>query len=151
MKLLEKYKSPAIIVAVVVILGSIYAIAKQAGSGAPKRLSYGYYFQIDSGKLIVDEFTPRWSLNGGKAVRAMVYSCGECANADARFIGWLQTYPDADAIDMVVAAVPAAGGKPVWAPMDSDQGVMITESIHSRCQSQGKGLMSCAPLDSELP
>ena len=63
-----------------------------------------YYFNLESGELFtqqIGQFTPIRVAHAGAApvhdpagqgVRAYVFSCGDCGDADSRYIGWIEMH-----------------------------------------------------------
>lgn len=65
---------------------------QQSFAGAPQI----WFYNLDSKKLErqPDRLAPITSPSGGTLVKAYVFSCGDCADSNARFIGWLDRFND---------------------------------------------------------
>jgi hypothetical protein len=118
------------------------------GSGLPDISGGAYFYSLASGELFVADNTEIPPIQGGDGVRAHVFSCGDCADAAARYIGWLETYTDeAKAAlaqetigeqpvlppDPMIAAEPRAGEPPTWFIVSSPQAMRIQQAATTRC------------------
>ena len=86
----------ATILAVVLLLVALLVILKTVGpTSGPGMAQYQYYYEIDSGERIKDDFTkvpPFATASGGTAVYALFYSCDDCD--DNWQVAFLRKYSD---------------------------------------------------------
>lgn len=90
-------KGPAVvIIAVIVLLASWWLIlGRSTRSGSA---GSSFFYDLQSNTLFTSDATelpPIVSPTGGEAVRAIVMSCGDCADKSTRFIAYLEKYDDA--------------------------------------------------------
>lgn len=93
--------------AVVLLLAAAGLVAYQMAGGAPQT-SAGFFYDLETGKRFASQLggvPPIDAPSGpGNGVRAEVFACGSCDDADAQFIGWLERYP-ADAKQQLVSLI----------------------------------------------
>ena len=107
--------------------------------------------------------------NQPAGVRAYVFSCGECSDEKARFIGFLHTYTPERRQKSLPAyeyarardeAIPRAGQRDLftgagslvrraedskWFEADSEEGMKVVQSYQSHCVSPGATPIDCEP------
>lgn len=114
----------------------------------------GYFYDAEARALIVDQDTGERS----GAIRAMIFSCGECADDSARFIGWLETTASGDAATPT-RAIPSTNDEgyrialpPVessdtelnWSPRTTQAVQQLRQRTADRC-NDSTSLIACFP------
>ncbi len=145
-----------------VILAAGAALGWRALAGVfPKpsneRVLQAWFYDLNTGKLFAAPMSEPGPLDTGSGlfegrpagVRAMVFSCGSCADESQRFVGWLETpnpefSPQADAAegaggDTLIRAVD--GDR--WYPDGSPRATSIQRKVSERCG--GGTVMLCHP------
>lgn len=147
------------IAAVAVCFVALTMIVRQFASGGPGISPIGglaYFYDLSTHELFAEEnthFSPFAAPSGGQAVRALVFSCGDCAVEADRHIGHLQRFTD-DALSqlhdaggnvtsellvemsdtgLLVALPPESNGEPQWIAIDQPQAVDIMERHLTAC------------------
>ena len=91
-------KNPVVaVIAVVVLLAAVWFIARQMGlGGSGGKAPVAFWYDLKTGKLFGGPNTtdPVQAPSGGEAVRAHVFACNDCADANDRFIGYLEKFTD---------------------------------------------------------
>lgn len=151
------------------VLVAIIIIVTSGGEASTRQLTKGTFFYDTATKALfvaeVDAIPPIAPPGGGDSkagVRAYVYSCGECT-AEARFVGYVETYPD-DVVEQVrqmpdsveaqderdkLRAESRQVSSPdaiEWVAKSSDEGKQVVEKAMTKCPS----IRSCKPLDADL-
>ena len=93
-------KNPVVaVVAAIVLVVAVWLIARSlgfggGGGGAP----HAGWYDLETGTIFgaVDpgDFQTVAAPSGGEAVRARVFACNDCDDADDRFLGFLERYSD---------------------------------------------------------
>jgi hypothetical protein len=82
------------VIAILTIIYWQFGVQIRQSFGPPESPPSTWFYELDSGVLFTaPDIRPDLTLSpsGKHAVRAMVFSCGDCARADQRFTGWLET------------------------------------------------------------
>lgn len=118
-----------------------------------------YYYDLDTDELFTDDgsrLPPFTSPSGGEAVRAMVFSCGDCDDAASRFVGYLQkmsaelkqAYESGGEIPEDVARLPMRVRGPdddEWIAADAPGADAVTSAPTERCREQQADVTPCRP------
>jgi hypothetical protein len=144
-----------------------YATALLHPPAPPERVSMVYFYDQNSGELFEvpaglggPMTTSTGSFRGMPAgVRAIVFSCGRCGDANQRFIGWLEAPSTAiEASGRSLPSRPLSFDEDLtdstlvirtpdddrWHYFDSETGSRIVQRAHSRCTGGG-ALKYCEP------
>lgn len=81
----------------VVVLVIAWLVTLMGGGEDMSRYTYRYYYDLDTGEIIVDDgakVPPIRSALGGEAVLAVMIGCGSCEDRGDMKIGWLEKYTD---------------------------------------------------------
>ncbi len=82
----------AVIVAIVMVF-SVGSMVMRGRSPDVEQHRYAYYMMPQTGQVIVDSSLQLPPLASG-AVRAVVFSCGDCSDKSTHFVGWIEKYTD---------------------------------------------------------
>lgn len=139
-------KVGAAIAAVVLILAVV--IAMRGGNAEVRDLNHGYFYDLQTNDVYLytgDNVAPVTAPSGGVGVRAWVYTCDNCDDEAAQFVGYIQKYtddakaamdagdtPEGDVESKILLRLPE-GDEESWVPRNSEDGRRIRESVDSRC------------------
>lgn len=163
-------KPVAVVAVCAVLLLVALALSLSLGGRPQPELPRVWFYDLETGDLFAasDELPPIDAPSGASAgVRAHVFACGDCSDPDARFVGWIETYPPETRQAWVRlvqetpqnSAVPPSdlveqaelgtgqirspdGGE--WVPYGSRQAQAIRERAIAQCQ-QRQDLTPCLP------
>jgi len=165
-KALDEHPTIVTIVAVLVLFGALAAIiVNLRGPSSGQRITELWYYDLNTGALFEAEAQatppiaapsddPGIAPANGSGVRAHVFSCGSCDDADERFIAYLERYtPEAreqivrmkanpDSPEMMEMYPPDAMESQLiaepdtleWVPMMSEAGTRIQQRIMDQCR-----------------
>lgn len=176
----KKGASVKVIVAIACITIAAIVTLITMRPSAPKVVSGQWYYELNTSKLFVyhgqDRFPPITTENGQQAVQAFVLSCGDCADAKSRFVGYLKMYPEAakkelegpkkkpgaagrestrdvaggagsTTTDVVTAAmVTNPKDTKIWHSIQSSEGIAIVNEATNSCGG-GKTASECPPFE----
>jgi hypothetical protein len=117
----------AVVVAVVMVF-SVGSMVMRGRGRDEERHQYAYYMMPQTGQVLVDVSGQLPPLESG-AVRAVVFSCGDCSDKSTHFVGWIEKYTDeAKAImERLRAAPPMPAATPYGADQDMDDMMAVEE------------------------
>lgn len=118
-----------------------------------------WFYDVNAKELFrAGDQIPPISHGAGKdnAVRAYVFSCGECSEQEKRFIGYLETFPpEAQAALSNPAGYGGIGDNPAqgearvrlvedaaWVSINSEQGVAVANAFRTKC-GEGRRAKPC--------
>jgi hypothetical protein len=176
-----KENATGIKVVIAVVLTTSLIIAWQTlltGTGEYEKFTYGYYYDLETHKIFVDDKYLVPPIRDGGAVKVVVFTCGSCEDKDKHTIGWLEKYDDqakkmleqasqqnstsepvseqrraAVTREMVagqlIAPDPKTTGNDVqWVLASSGDGAAIMRAVRKKC---GKSIKFCSPGDDQIP
>ncbi len=85
--------------AIVILVAAVVWIVTQGmggPGGATAEVQQAWYLDLGTGELFkdsADKLAPIESPNGNQAVRAILFSCGNCDNKNKRFVGYYEKVP----------------------------------------------------------
>lgn len=140
-----------------VIGGVLYALFRQIVPA--QQVGRVWFYDMNSKELFhAGDQIPPISRGGGRdnAVRAYVFSCGECNEKHKRFIGYLETFPlEAHLALANPAGYGGVGDNPMlgqaqvravdgdkWLSISSDEGVAAANAFRTKC-GEGKRAKPC--------
>lgn len=161
----------AAVLILVIALLNLYWCGDEGGS--PGEAVDTYFWSVDKQELFLaknDQIPPITAPEGGVGVRAYVYSCGDCSDAQSRFVGYVERYTDEykDAMKKVREAaetgsqpppevmqfmeedyskhreVSGDGGK-TWHAANTEEGRNITDAVLKMCEGKGGKIKPCHP------
>ena len=141
------------------ILALVLLFSQCRSGGVPQGTGEAYYYDTETGDYFVGDATavpPITSQAGNPAVRAHLFTCGDCANEGERFVGYYEKYSDSakqaiEADPESMAAYEAYiqgrlfsrdGSR--WVPAESPEGYEIMQSLECSDGSTDD-LQYCAP------
>lgn len=152
--------------AVLVICGVVIWRFRQQSATQRDVPNRQWFLDVGTGKLYpVDANLPapqeppsRATLPDGSpgGVKAYVFSCGDCNDARAQFVGYVETLPESERVkppDMrnpsaaTIARITVTNTSALgleWLPMKSEKAEKIILDLQSRCHDGGK-LTECLP------
>jgi hypothetical protein len=159
---INKHTALATVIAVVLIVGAIVFFLLRDRSGATPNPGVYYYDLGSTAANPLDRLFPARNLDippidapSGKTqpdgspagVRAMVFACGSCDDAAARYIGYLITTPGKARGQQGPPGLPTGPMGPAgqvirspqsetWVPLTSGEGQAIMEAARTRCGSE---------------
>lgn len=168
-ELVSRNRPVALAVAIVVLGGATFMIWQTVSGGSTGTVTFtgsNWFYDVGSGELFAasaDQHPPIAAPSGGEGVRAVVYSCTSCDDAESRSIASLFKYTDeaqkrliqagsrasAQLIDEVsregrlLALVPQDGDDPQWIGMDHPQAMAVLEQSNIACN--GTAGILCTP------
>jgi|GEM_PF-4444546 len=110
------------IAVVLVITGLLAVVVSVASTGKTRRAPGRWFYNLQAGELVAldtKEPEPITLPSGDKVVLAMVVTCGDCDDPDARQIAYLQRWPD--------NAHPYVGKDPATIPPNIVMDVVVSE------------------------
>lgn len=140
--LTQRYPQVVIVIAAVLIVGSLVVIFKPSQRDVPM----AYFMDMGSGELITHDGSappPITAPSGSEGVLAHVYSCGACS-PDNLTVGYLVKYIGA-ADDPANMRVASSGARDTWQSVETPEGVAIVESVNTLRQSCSEGFAECLP------
>jgi len=158
-ELAAKHRSTVTVVAMLLLMTSVFMIVRRIGSGGPKVAVFGgqsYFYDLSDQTLFADDnayISPFTTPSGSEAVRAVVYACGDCSVETDRRVAYLSRYTEdarrrlekagnnvtAQLMDDVSlhgrqVALPAKSGDgPQWIDMSQPAAMRIVEYFRSTC------------------
>lgn len=130
-----------IALALIVITGALWYITAQ--SGTKRAMNQAWYYDLDAGERFageVGQVPPFTTAAGHTAVRAAVFTCGECADKASHYLAYLEKYSD--------AYIAAMGDAEAFTPDIAEQGQLIRaaegETWHTAISAEGMKIVADA-------
>lgn len=160
-------QNPMVGVVIAVVAVAVVAWTQFSGGGGPgDNVNMTYFYDLESGEIVLmptGTHPPATTEQGHKAVKANVYSCGECT-ADEWFF-YIESLTEeaktalesvgedddptaalrADQMGRMFAEPPASGGEPQWVRASSTQGETIAAQYGGKGKCGGKLPNICRP------
>jgi hypothetical protein len=155
----------AVLVVGLIIAAAVYKFHRASHVAAPDNTLY-YFYQPDEGTLLGLPTPVSPAQHQGKEFfRAYVFSCGNCSDAQSRFIGYIEKYsaeraerearlrqgmqPGEDLPPVARQELQALGGHEIslatplqWLDANSEQAHALMDQLRARCPQQ---LTPCHP------
>ncbi len=138
-------------IAVVMLIAAGWLLFGSSDSEAARN-RLGYFYDIDARELVVAEDTG----DDARAIRAMVFACGNCEDDTARFIGWLESaaadhdasqsrvIPSSSDSGYRIALPPQPGDDALqWSPRNEQTIAALRQAAMQQCSNTA--LTVCTP------
>jgi len=144
---IRKNNAAATAVAVVLLAVAIGNLVYRYG-GRQRVKADVFLYELNSGTLFpgaLNELPPIPMPDGGQAVLAHVFSCGDCADVDSRFVGYLEKYTEPGKVEMGkevpnmeimtdAQVVSLPGDSRQWVPLAGPLGAEVRMAPTMKCR-----------------